>query len=168
MSSITYENLENEDIKVKPVLAFHFREFLCGIKRRIQKKPNITNPWMVKSCTKIHATVYLKWFRVVRDFKIKTLRTIDLKKNKKGEVTQITLKFFHIGPICYHLGKAVNDCNKESFTNNFLKKHWSDGSTGSIVVNDENPATMNFCIKSGKLTFLAHYEIKNRYGNVCL
>ena len=111
----SYAILENQDIKVKPALKFHFHLLLSGVRRKINKKPNLRNPWEVKSVTILYAAVFLKWYKAVHDFHIKTYRSIDIKKDRKGEVKDIVISFTHIGPLCYHLGRAVDEETKVIF-----------------------------------------------------
>ena len=152
MNSDSYKILEDEKIQIKPILNYHFTQLLTGTRRNIQKKPNLANPWKVKSTTNLHVTVFLKWYKAVRDFRVKTYRNIHLKKNKKGEVTDIIISFTHIGPLCYHLGKAVNVKTKETFTEKYLSP-WPDGCVGNVVVDEETPAILTFSMKSGRLFF---------------
>ena len=115
MNTNSYDTNENEVVKVRPLLSYHFTQLLKGTNRKIQKPPNLSNPWKVKSTTNLHATVYLKWFRAVRDFRVQTFRNIVITKTKKGEVKEITITFTRVGPFCYHLGRAVNEPVKDCF-----------------------------------------------------
>ena len=164
----SYEILEDQDIKVKPAIVCHFLQLLSGVCRKINKKPKLTNPWKVKSVTNLYPAVFLKWYKAVRDFHVKTYRSIEVKKSRKGEVKEIIISFTHIGPLCYHLGRAINVKTKDTFLKKYLRRTWSDGCRGDLVVCEETPATLTFNMKSGKLSFLANYEVRNRYGNVCL
>ena len=105
--------------------------------------------------TNLYAAVFLKWYKSVRDFHIKTYRNIEIKKGRKGEVKDIIISFTHNGPLCYHLGRAVNVKTKDAFFKKYLTRTWPDGCRGDVVVCDETPATLTFNMKSGKLLFFS-------------
>ena len=165
MSLDTYAILDRETISVKPVLAHHVIILLKGIKRKINKKPKSTNPWTIKSTVNIQKDVYLKWVRAVRDFKIQFFRDITETRNKKGDLKRIEISFTHIGPLQYHLRKAVNETDKVSFSRKFFMREWSDGCKGTVNVDEENRAVMAYTVSTGKLELCVKYEVVNRYGN---
>lgn len=168
MSVDTYNVLNNEIVNVKPLVVFHFNELLKNLTKRITKRPTNANPWKVVNAVKVPPVLFLKFYRALRDFKIRNFREISLKRKKDGTLKLITIKFTNIGPLRYHLGQAVGVTNKQVFEERFLVRHWPDGSKGSVVVTFEKPATLEFNMITNKLFFSANYEVVNNFGNVCL
>ena len=164
----TYAVLKNDASPTLPILKFHFEKLLANVKRKISKKPTLNNPWCIQVSREIHVSVFLKFYKALRDFKIRTFRTIDVKKNKKGETKQITIMFFHQGPLVFHLRQVIADLDNNEFTDKYFTRLWSNRTSGKIVVDANKPATMTYVLKSGKLTLNFHYEVRNSYGNLCL
>ena len=158
-----YDILEEETLKVKPILRYHFLDLLKQVNRRICKNSRVHNPWRINVTIKIFGTVFLRWYRAVKDYKIKEYRDITLKKTK-NETKSIEIKFTHVGPFKFHLRNAIGIKDKKAFQEEFMTRRWSDGSVGEVVVTEEDPATMFFNLKTGALSISLKYAVKNQHG----
>ena len=161
----SYESLSEKKIEVLPLVSFHFLEVLRCIKRRIVAKQTVRNPWMVRIRTKIPATVFFEWYRAVRDFRAAYGRDIRVVKDKKRKdiLKEITITFYHIGPLKFHLLKAVDG---NAVIKDYIEKKIGT-SVGKIVVSREKPFIFTFRVAQGSLSINASYQIENRYGIIC-
>ena len=149
----------------KPILKFCFEDLLKQLNRKIKKTTTVHNPWTILVSTKILPALFWKWFKLIRDYKIKNFKQIELKKNREGVTTQITINFTNIGLLCYHFRQILN-LEKELFKETYFEKDWKYGFKGAVFVTEENPATIFFNMKTGMLKLSLKYEVKNEHGVV--
>ena len=100
----------------------------------------------------------------MRDFRAAYGRDIKVVKDKKKKNTlkEITISFYRIGPLKFHLLKAVGN----AVIKDYLEKAIGT-SVGKIVVSGEKPFVFTFRVTQGSLSINASYQIENRYGTIC-
>ena len=147
----------------KPILKFCFEDLLKQLNRKIKKSSTVHNPWTISVSTKILPALFWKWFKIVRDFRIQNFLSIELKKSRAGITTQIHISFTNIGLLCLHL-REILDLEKEDFKKTYFVKEFKYGFIGSVLANDENPATIVFNMKTGIMKLTLKYEVKNEHG----
>ena len=91
-------------------------------------------------------------------FQVLQLDNVEVLLKLPAFLCDATFSFTHIGPLCYHLERAVNVKSKETFTDKYLSQSWPDGCIGNVVVDEETPAILTFSMKS--FLFLISVQFK--------
>ena len=120
----TFVVLKKGAAPVTPLLQFEFEDLLTSVKRKMTIKPRLNNPWGICAEIKIHKSLFLKWFRAVRDYKIRSHREIVINKYKNAETKNIIITYDHKSPLCYHLGQVMDG---EYIYDEFSIKYFSPG-----------------------------------------
>ena len=157
----SYNTLKEQKVVVIDLLNFHFKEIGSSIKRKITTR-QVRNPGRIYIRYKIPPPVFKEWYRAVRDYCTSYGVNFEVKRNKKKILTHTTLRFYHLGTLKYHFGQAAGIDVGEYFKKKIIN------STGAVVVSDEKNAIFSYDVIKGLLTVQLNFELKNRYGNVCM
>ena len=135
------------------------------ISRRLTPKEKFTNPWKIILHRDIYSFVFIEFYRAIKDYKISFGRNFSVKKDRRGKITSIIIKFIHEGTLLFHLSCVSNKSTSE--VKQFFRKTWNNGNRAKVIVNEEKPAVLTYNNLKHTLTFQLHYELKNNYGTVC-
>ena len=161
----SYKYLKEKKVDVVPILKDSIVVLLKSIKRRLSSRASVRNPWKVVVKHHIHRSIFIEFYRAIRDFKSEFGRTISKTFDRKKNLKQIVIQFNHIGPLKYHLLQAVDD---SIVVTNYIKKSIVGGGSAKIVVSAEKPFTFKYDLNKNSLTVNGVYEVVNRYGNICM
>ena len=167
LSNPSYTRFHSTSVEISPLCKYFFGQLLKGVKRKISKRATIRSPWMISAITNIPPPLFIPWYKAVKDSRSQRWLDIEVVRYRDGTLQQVKIKFTHIGVCRYHLGQAVGCIDHKELNDLYFKKVWSDDVTGQVVVNEQNPATVTYLAKSGKLTFSTKYVVKNKFGHVC-
>ena len=161
----SYAILHCKKTEVLPILSFHIEEILKGIKRKISTRISVRSSRRILIVEKIHLSVFIELYRAIRDFRSEFGRKIEIKRNKKKILTDITITFHHLGTFKYHMLQAVHG---KFHIDSFIIKHLPAGARGKLVISEEKPFVFKYNALRGRLSICGHYQIINRYGNICV
>ena len=161
----TYEVLERKEVKIVGVLEFHMKRLTSSIHRKLSFKQKFVDPWVINISEYISKEVYYEFFRAVRDYKISYGRTCEIVRSKKNEPKEYVITFVHYGCLRFHLSKVI-DANVD--IDAVLSKSDAIGNKAKVIVDDaDKKAIMHYKISTGELKLKLHYEVKNKFGNIC-
>lgn len=161
-----YSKLNEQNVSIGRLWEWHMASITSGIKRKLSFRQKIKNPWKIEVIEVIHRDVFIVWFKLIRDFKIQYGRTINVVRDKKTNIGKVyTITFTHFGALRYHMSEIGQNIKIKQ--DNFSRKN-TIGNTATVVVDTEHPATVTFNASKSTVTFDLHYQVINKYGNVCL
>jgi len=157
--------LDGKQVDAINILEFHFSEIVKTINRRISTKQKYSNPWKIQLNRVIHHSCFIQFYKAIRDFKTHFFTTITTKKNKYGNTVFIEIHFSNVNVLKLHLDKITR--SKLNINKLLCEKSFTGGIHGTVIALEEKPCIMKYdCVKH-ILKFEIHYQITNRYGNVC-
>ena len=163
-TSSSYERLSSTKIDVKPLLETVLQELLLKIFRRLSLKQSLSNPWGIKFQLKVHRSIFIPFWKAIRDHGSEFGRTITIDRNKRTKsLNWINIKFSHFGALRQHLSKGLG--NDAYGAEGFLKKSTNQCSL-KVIATDTSPVELHFDCKKNTLFFKSKYQVKNQYGNI--
>ena len=103
MSLDSYKELKKYKVNISTLLEWHFSTIICSVSRKLTLKQKFRNPWEISICSLIHRDIFFQAYRAIRDFHIEYGRTVQVTKDKKGDIKLIRIIFTHFGALKYHL-----------------------------------------------------------------
>ena len=158
---MSYERLNNKDIKIVPLLELSFTDALKSVHRKISQR-SLRKAGKISVRSKLHKLVFWEFYRAIKNWSSEFGRTLSVSKNRQGFVKQYKIVFHHKGTLKFHLGKLVpGDLDK------YLVKKFAAGSRGVVEVNETTPFHITFNTNRNEMIFDCKFNTINRYGNVC-
>ena len=112
----------------------------------------------LKQAVYIYHTLFLEWYRAIRDYLLEFGRNISTKKDHYQRLQSVTIKFHHKGSFSFHVGKVLKDVKS------FIEKSVS-GYKIKVNFSEEKPFTFTFNVKKELLHIDGFFTVQNRYGN---
>ena len=100
-----YNELKSKKIEIIELLNYHFSEIAISINRKITEKEKFRNPWQISLERTIHQSLYIQFYKAVRDYKIVYGRKINHKRYSSGDLKEIIITFEHFGCFIFHLSQ---------------------------------------------------------------
>jgi hypothetical protein len=161
----SYAIFQVKKVEILPIVNFQFKILLGKVHRRLSIRQTIRNPWKVVVVESIHRNIILEWFKAVRDHSTRFGRCTEEKRDKKGVLTELFIKFIDIRSFVFHFSKAIDFTNRSA---KFYTTKKIRGCKIRVTASEEHPIIFHFHVRRSKVTLTLHYEVKNRYGNVML
>ena len=158
----SYSVLKEHKSSTYNLVKWHFETIVRSIYRKISLKRKYKDPFTCSIFNTIHKDLFYKGFQAVRDYQIQFGRSIEVIKNRKGEIVTYIVKFEHYGAFKFHLKELSGVENIEDL----FKRTFTCGSIGKIKVSAEKPAALTYKCRTNTLHFHIHYEITNKFGNI--
>ena len=110
-------------------------------------------------------TYFLKVFCVIQDYHIEYGRDIEIEKDKEGYIKSITIKFWHLGALNFHLKEITNGNIDLDF---IFNKTWKQtGCKAKVTVSNDKPCVLCYKRSTELFTIQLSYDLFNKYGTVC-
>ena len=158
---MAYERLSTSVVNIQPLLETAINDLLKKIYRRLSVRQTLSNPWGVKVYIHLHHSIFIPWWKAIRDHNTEFGREIIVDRDRRSrQVKKIEIKFQHFGTLSFHISKVLNEDAKQ-----YLKKR-SGNCKLKVIATVDHPATIIFDVKKNLLTFVSKYEVRNHYDNV--
>ena len=159
-----YEVLQNKKVDVAPIISFQFVEIINLIKRRITTKILLRSPKQININISMHHSIFHEWYKTIKNFHTEFGRNMEVIWKANGQQDKFKVEFYHFGTLKYHLGQIT----KKDDINTFLERSFRSGCFGKVYVSEEKKFTFTYDVAKSKLYIVGHFEIYNRYGNICV
>lgn len=158
-----YAILADQKVDLSIILNFGFKELLDKIKRRLSIKQSVQNPWKISLTNSIHCSIFVQWYRAVRDHNTSFGREVSETRERNGTLKTVVIKFSDIRSFTFHFSKGLNNSNKDARA--YIKKTVRHCKI-QLVASTDNPIVLLYNCKKNSLKFSGKYEVLNRYGNL--
>lgn len=162
----TYAVLRSETFGVGELLKYHFVEVIKLVYKKITQKENFRNPWEIILKREIFSQLYIQFYRAIKDFRTSFGRTVTVDRDSKNKIKSIKIVFTNLSALKLHL-KELTNLSKADISKYFARS-WKNGNTAKVVVSEEKPVVFIFKISTNSLVINMSYELKNKYGTVCV
>ena len=136
----SYQVLEKAKVELLPILTLSFSELFKKLISRLRVKQGIRNKYKFSLKQAVHHTLFIEWYRVIRDYPSEFGRNILTKKNHYQRLQSVTIKFHHKGSFSFYVGKVLKDVKS------FIEKSVS-GYKIKVNFSEEKPFTFTFNVK---------------------
>lgn len=160
-----YGALRVSDIKVVDCLAYHFKEVLKQIYKKIGQE-SFRFPLSIVIKREIYYPLFFQFYKTVKDLQTSFGREIIIVNNNKNEIKEIKIIFTKLHTLKLHL-KEITNSSQAEVTKYFIRS-WTNGNSAKVIISTEKPAIMLFKVRSNTFLLSMSYEFKNRYGTVCI
>ena len=154
----SYQVLEKAKVELLPIMSISFSELFKKLKSRLRVKQGIRNKYKFSLKQAVHHTLFIEWYRAIRDYPSEFGRNILTKKDHYQRLQSVTIKFHHKGSFSFHVGKVLKDVKS------FIEKSVS-GYKIKVNFSEEKPFTFTFNVKKELLHIDGFFTVQNRYGN---
>jgi len=158
----SYELLEEKNVKLLPILQFSLIDALKSVHRRISQRKGLRRGGKIFVRSKIHVSVFLEFYRAIKNWTSEYGRTLSKEKNKRGIVKEYSISFHHKGTLKYHFKQIIKGDIK-----NYLTKSFTAGSRGVVQIESSTPFVIRFNPNRNEMTMSCNFITINRYGNIC-
>ena len=154
-------------ICVAGVLQYHMNTIITSIKRRLIEKESYKNPWEINVEINVHCSIFMPFYKAIRDFKTAHGRTIEVTRyrSKSAPLKEVKITFVHFGAFVFHISQATNKSKEE--VKSAFKRKWKSGNVTQVVVNENKPVSFVYKVRSNQLKVKLCYSLTNKYGTVC-
>ena len=171
MSSFdSYQALRKAKSNTTELLRWHFTTILEGIYRRLVTKEKFKDPWEIRVKLSVHRSVFLEFYKAVRDHVTSYGRTTTSTKGKAGKIKTYQIEFEKLASFVRHVSLIFQHAESEGQikVNGYLKRTWdSSGSTATVICSADKPIKVQYSTVKSKLTVQIKYEVTNKYGETC-
>jgi len=161
----SYEHLKSKSVQVVDLLKYHFSEIVSSINRRITQKERYRNPWKITFDRTIHSSLYLPFYKALRDYEIDFGRKISVKRCSRGNIKNIDIVFSHFGCFVFHLSQVLG-IEKDKLRERFTTR-WKGGNVTQIIVSEDKPFLFHYNVTKHTLKIEGSLSLTNKYGTVC-
>lgn len=160
----SYSRLCAKKVDLHPLLVDAFDNSLKLVNRRITRRRTIRNSGKIIVKTHLHESLFVEFFKAVKNWRNDFGRTLSTVKDKKNLVKELKISFIHEGALKFHLGK-VSDRDDVS---SYLSKKFGAGAKGVIKITEANPFEIKYIPRRKELVVTCFYDVINRYSNICI
>ena len=118
----------------------------------------------------VHRSVFLDFYKAVRDHVTSYGRTTTSTKDKAGKIKTYQIEFDKLASFVRHVSLIFQHAEAEGQikVKEYYKRTWdSSGLTATVICSTKKPIRVQYNTVKSELTVQMKYEVTNKYGETC-